>query len=349
MGYHMMIRVLGSIVILAAMLAFSSCGKGKTHAYGKLDVIHVFADKEDWADWKDALQSVFSREFRMPVTEKEYLLKWHPYEEIEKYKSFKNVFFLSRLDSKLPVSQEVNDLVTGDPEIVRGIKNGDYFHIPQKDTWAFGQYVLFLIAPDRDAMIQRIHDLGKLAYTDFKKSYFTRLSDEVFENNRNEKVVDYLRKHFPFTITVQKDYQVVDESVDENYVWLRRLNPDRSIAVTWIPYEDSVEIDFDWVVRERNKLGGKIFEGDVVVEEETTLEDVNFGSKPAKRLIGTWMNPTHFIGGPFRTIVVKDEQSKLVYLVDTYVQAIGLRKRYYLDQLDVMANTFVPKSQLEAE
>ncbi|MEL6822398.1 MAG: DUF4837 family protein, partial [Calditrichota bacterium] len=120
-------------------------------------------------------------------------------------------------------------------------------------------------------------------------------------------------------------------------------------AVTWIPYEDSVNIDYDWVVRERNKLGTKIFEGDVVVEEETTLEDVNFGSEPAQRLIGTWMNPTHFIGGPFRTIIVKDEQSKLVYLIDAYVQAIGLRKRYYLDQLDVMANTFVPKSQMEAE
>ncbi|MEL6823995.1 MAG: DUF4837 family protein, partial [Calditrichota bacterium] len=228
----MMIRVLGSIAILAVMLFIAGCGKGKTHAYGKLDEIHVFADKEDWPEWKDALQSVFSREFRMPVTEKEYLLKWHPYEDIEKYKSFKNVFFLSRLDSKLPVSQEVNELVTGDPQIVAGIKNGDYFHIPQKDTWAFGQYVLFLIAPDRDAMIQRIHDLGKLAYTDFKKSYFTRLNDEVFENNRNEKVVNYLRTHFPFTITVQKDYQLVDESLDDNYVWLRRLNPDRSIAVT---------------------------------------------------------------------------------------------------------------------
>jgi len=341
--------VLVAISTVLALLLLAGCSRNKSFAYGKLDEIHVFADAKDWPEWKDALRSVFSKQFRMPVAESEYILKWHPYEDIEKYKRFKNVFFLSRLDSRLPVSTEVNDLVTGDPTIVKGIKNGDYFHIPQEDTWAHDQYVLFLIAPDHATMIQRIHDLGKLAYTDFKKSYFKRLNEEVFEHKRDCEMVDYIRNNFPFSITVQKDYRLVDEALEDNYVWLRRLNPDRSIAVTWIPYEDSVTIDFDWVVKERNKLGAKIFEGDIVVEEETALEDVKFSYPNSKRLIGTWMNPTHFIGGPFRTIVVNDKQSKMVYFIDSYVQAIGLRKRYYLDQLDVMANTFIPKSQWETE
>lgn len=169
----------------------------------------------------------------------------------------------------------------------------------------------------------------------------------MYTNNENRKLEDYLSEHFPFTMLMQKDYVVVDESREHRYVWMRRLHPDRSIFVHWIPYHDSIEIDFNWIVEQRNKLAKKIYHGDIVVEEETSLERFKFKKWPASyRLEGTWMNPDLVIGGPFRNITFVDKESNLIYMIDFYVQAIGQRKRLYLDQLDIIAHTFRSKGQL---
>jgi hypothetical protein len=200
-------------------------------------------------------------------------------------------------------------------------------------------------------MIQRIYDLGELVFDDFEKSYYSRLREQMYKRYENKKLEDYLLEHFPFTLRVQHDYEIVDESLENNYVWLRRLHPnrDRSLAVHWIPYSDSIRIDFDWIVKQRNRLGQWAYLGDIVVEEETRLEQVRFKRWPAYRLEGTWKNPRAYIGGPFRTIVFADKKSNLIFLVDFYVQAIGERKKIFLDQLDIMAHTFRSRRYIEEE
>jgi len=278
-----------------------------------------------------------------------YLLRWRPADQIPLYKSYKNLMFIARLDAKDPVSRDVKGLLN--KEIIEGINSGEYFYIPQKDPYAFNQYVVYLVAPTKDDMIQRIYDLGELVFDDFEKSYYSRLKDKLYSVYENTKLEDYLLEHFPFTLKIQHDYGIVDESQEERFVWLRRLHPDRdrSLAVHWIPYSDSIQIEYDWIVKQRNDLALKIFNGDVVVNEETHLERVKFGRWPAYRLEGTWKNPDLIIGGPFRTIVFVDKKSNLIFMIDFYVQAIGERKKVYLDQLDIMAHTFRSKSYIDEE
>lgn len=334
--------------LLLIVVIASSC-KNKHDSIGNLDEIIVFADSLDWLDYKAGLDTLFEKEYLTPMPEVSYLLRWKPADQIANYKTYTNLMFIARLDGKDPVSRDVKGLLN--EEIIEGIKSGDYFYIPQQDPWAFDQYVLYLVAPTKDEMIQRIYDLGELAFDDFEKSYYSRLKDKLYSAHENKKLEDYLLEHFPFTLRVQHDYGIVDESQEERYVWLRRLHPsrDRSLAVHWIPYNDSIEIDFDWIVNQRNTLASKIFNGDVVVKEETHLERVKFGRWPAYRLEGTWKNPELIIGGPFRTIVFVDKKSDLIFMIDFYVQAIGERKKVFLDQLDIMAHTFRSKSYIEEE
>ena len=236
-------------------------------------------------------------------------------------------------------------------EIIDGVKSGDYFYIPQENTWARGQYVVFMVAPTKNDMIQRIYDLGELVYDDFEKYYYNRLKTQMFKREENTDMEEYFLNHFPFTMRVQHDYRLVDESVDNRYIWLRRVYPDRdrSITVSWFPNNDSLRINREWIVEKRNALARRIHEGDVIVEDETTMEQVRFQRWAALRLEGTWKNPTRFIGGPFRTITFVDKKSNLIFMIDFFVQAIGERKKVYLDQLDVIAHTFRSKSYIDAE
>ena len=96
-------------------------------------------------------------------------------------------------------------------------------------------------------------------------------------------------------------------------------------------------------------LAEHTFSGDKIVEEETTINEVNFLNRSAYWLEGTWQNPELVIGGPFRNITFVDEQSQFIFMIDYYVQAINRRKKLFLDQMEIMAKTFKTKTEIEAE
>lgn len=339
-----------NIILAGIMTLLLAAGcKSTPDSYGNIDEIVVFADSSDWVDYRDGIRQYFSQEYLTPVPEVEYQLNWQPFSRFENHKRKRNLMFLSRLDAADKVSSAINVLLN--EEIIDGVKSGDYFYIPQENTWARGQYVVFMVAPTKNDMIQRIYDLGELVYDDFEKYYYNRLKTQMFKREENTDMEEYFLNHFPFTMRVQHDYRLVDESVDNRYIWLRRVYPDRdrSITVSWFPNNDSLRINREWIVEKRNALARRIHEGDVIVEDETTMEQVRFQRWAALRLEGTWKNPTRFIGGPFRTITFVDKKSNLIFMIDFFVQAIGERKKVYLDQLDVIAHTFRSKSYIDAE
>jgi len=215
-------------------ITFYACST-KPVSVGELDEIYVFADSSDWVDYEDALKSFFSKEYLMPVPEDEYILKRRPFDEFAKYKHKSNIMLLGRLDSAEPVSAEINSLLN--EQVIERIRSGDAFYIPQENVWAFNQYVVFLVAPSKDDMIQRLYDLGELVYDDFRKSYYKRLRKKIFKHNENKKVEKYISENFPFTIRVQHDYVLVDESSEDNYIWLRRVYTNQTVRWWFIGYQ----------------------------------------------------------------------------------------------------------------
>ncbi|HQV34229.1 MAG TPA: DUF4837 family protein, partial [Calditrichia bacterium] len=279
-----------------------------------------------------------------PGAEPEFNVSWKPYEAFEQYHRFKNVMFLARLDSQEPLSAMVTKSLND--EVKAGVRSGDYFYIPQENVWALNQYVVYLVAPSEEEMIQRLYDLGELVYDNFTESYFSRLRERVFGRFENKELGEYLSNNFPFSMRIQHDYYVMNESMEERFVWLRRVDQrreiDRSLIVHWMPIEDSLRINREWMVGQRNKLGARLLEGDIVVERETKVVQSRFGKYPALRLEGTWMNPRLVVGGPFRTITFVDRDQGLIFMIDFYVQAIGERKKPFLDQLEIIAHTLKP-------
>jgi hypothetical protein len=313
------------------------CG-GQMKAYGDDDIIYVFSDSSDWVKYEEPFNTIFGKLVSTPLMEPEYVLVWKSFEDFDQYKLFKNLFIIGRLNSEDPVSQNIKGLLN--PEIIEGVQSGKYFYIPKSDVYALNQAVMFFVAQSTDDMIQKIVDLGDLAYQEFRKHYFQRLKKQMFERMEQKELQAYLERHFPFSMRVQHDYFVANEDLKENYVWIRRLDPDRSIIVHWIPYSEEITLNSRWIIDERNKLGNLILSGDEVVEDETKAFSVRFKDWSAIRLEGTWKNDSLTLGGPFRNITFVDSSTQRIYMLDYYVQAIGKRKVPFLDQLNVIVHTF---------
>jgi len=333
------------IAIFTGFILFLGCSLNPQSS-GNLDEIIVFADSSDWKDYKEPLAAVFGREYPTPVMEAEYILSWQPARDIERFKHAKNIFFVSRLNSNASVSTIVKNSLSQD--IIDNVDSGKLFYIPKHDPWASSQYVLFLLAPDKNELIDRIQKYGDIIYEDFEKAYYKRYKEEIYRRYENKDLEEYLIDHFPFRVRIPSDYFIADESLEHNYVWIRRIDPDRSLMVHWVPLTDSMQVNYRWVIQERNRIAEMIFESDIVVEEETQIKTVKFNRWQALRLEGTWKNPIHFVGGPFRNITFIDNESRLIFMIDFYVQAIGERKKMFLDQLDIMAHTFQTKAHLES-
>lgn len=335
------------VVFLLLPLAYFFRCSTLQDSIGEEDEIIVFADSLDWLQYKDALNSVFGKEFRTPVLEREFILKWAPYRYFDLYKKEKNIFFLGRLDSQEPVSKNVRELLN--PEIIEGVRSGQYFYIPKHNVWALNQYVLFLVSNSTDDMIQKTHDLGDLMYRDFRKFYYTRLSKRMFERMEQTKLEKYIESHFPFRMRVQHDYFIATESLEDGFVWIRRMHPDRSIFVHWLSKPEGFQLTSRWVIDERNRLTQKYYSGDLVVEDETRAFSTKFKDWRAIRLEGTWRNDQVMVGGPFRSYTFTDSATNRIYMIDYYVQAVGQRKKPFLDQLYVIAHSFRPMKSPRGE
>lgn len=331
--------------LLGGFILFWGCSSNPESS-GNLDEIIVFADSSDWKDCRVPLDSVFGREYPTPIMEAEYILSWQPVRKINGFKHAKNIFFLGSLNSKGAVSTLVKNTLS--QEIIDNVNSGKVFYIPRHDPWASNQYVLFLLAPTKSELIARIQKYGDVIYEDFEKSYYKRYKDEIYRSYENKDLEKYLIAHFPFRVRIPSDYFIASESLENNYVWIRRIDPDRSLMVHWVPIADSIQVNYQWVIRERNRIAAMIYEGDVVVEDETRSQTVKFNRWQALRLEGTWKNPKYFVGGPFRDITFVDKESGLIFMIDFYVKAVGERKKMFLDQLDIMAHTFQTKAHLNS-
>jgi hypothetical protein len=324
------------ITFIIFLVLWNCSAKGVS--YGEDDVIHVFVDSTDWPYYKDVINNIFGEYVKTPIMERRYLFKWVSFDKFKEYKRFKNIFIIGRLNSQEPVSDNVKDLLN--PEIIDGVKSGKFFYIPKKDLWSTNQYVLFLVAENRDAMIQKIIDLGDLAYQDFRKYYFKRLKDQMYKRMEQKDLQKYIENNFPFSMRIQHDYFIADENIKEKYVWIRRFDPDRSMLVHWVPLPHDFQLNSRWVIDERNRLAKKIYSGDVVVEDETKAYSIHFKNWRAVKLEGTWRNDSLIVGGPFGNVTFVDKGTQRIYMIDYYVQAVGRRKVPFLDQLNVILYTF---------
>jgi hypothetical protein len=326
------------ILLNISLIIFQSNCSSKITAQGEDNLVYVFCDSSDWSFYQEPFEKIFSQFVRTPIMESEYILLWKSFNQLDAYKKSKNIFLLGRLDAQDVVSRNIKDLLN--PEIIEGVQSGKYFYIPKNDVWARDQYVMFFVAVSVPDMVQKILDLGNLAYNDFRNYYFSRLKEQMFSRMEQKSLQNYLESHFPFTMRIQHDYFIANENLEKNFVWIRRLDPDRSILIHWLPYDSSITLNSRWIIDERNRLAKITLSGDVIVEEETKAYATRFKNWSAIKLEGTWRNDSLVVGGPFKNITFRDSLTNRIYMLDYYVQAIGKRKVLFLDQLTVLVHTF---------
>jgi len=325
------------LLLFFSILFFSSSCNIKPGTLGAQYRIFVVADSTLWQAVKPQMQALFEKELVTPHTEKSYFLTMIPLDKLNSLNDRMNIFFIGILNGDGAVDQYLTKYMP--QNFKQGVEDGNYFYSFNDDMFARDQISLIMLAKNKQAFSANLEAMKDEIFNAFTQKYYARLKKTMFERDDNPSVQNYLAKHFGWNLQLQQDYFIARQDLDGKYVWLRRIHPNRWISI-WETESNEDSLGLDTLKQIRTRMARKYYQGDIVVDEDLTLEQVDFNGHPAQKMTGLWQNDSLIVGGPFRLYAVKDEQQKKTYFIDIAVMAPGELKKPYLDQLEVIAHTF---------
>jgi hypothetical protein len=323
------------IFLLALILA--GCF-GKPESQGDGAHIYVIADSTDWAALAPTMKEVFQKVIITPQPEYLFELIWVSPDNFGEHARKKNLILAGALQSpggviaKVGLSSEVKERVA----------EGSAFVFPKREQWAKNQLLVVLVSNTLAELQEKLLDNRDYLYNLFKKKLDDETRAEMYSKLEQVAMEKELLEKFGWMVRVQHDYIINVERPQDRFVMLRRSLPGRErwLFVHWIDDGDSSLISPEWVIHTRNRLTAKFYEGDVVNQQYTKSDTVDFLGRRALMLEGLWENEQKVLGGPFRSYSFYDAPSARVYMIDAAVLFPGGKKEPFLRQLDVMAHTF---------
>jgi len=329
-------KLFAAVLVIIFGVFIQSCDV-KVGVVGYPQEIFVVADSLLWNEVGPEITEVFETPVYTPIPEPSFSVQWIPLQELNAYKERQNVFLIGIAGDENPTSDYLKSILPA--EIQSGVENDRNFHFFSDDLFARGQINLFLYAKDRNTFRQRFDQYKDDIFSEFNKRYSKRLSEDMYKQAEQKELEELIAEKYGWKIRVQHDYFIATQDINAKYIWLRRLDPDRWLSI-WEMEGDSSDLTLDALIDTREKILGKYYQGDRVDRDETYLMNVEFKGQTASKVVGIWQNDSLYVGGPFRTYALMDPSNSKIYYIDIAVMAPDKQVKPYLDQLEVIANTF---------
>lgn len=324
------------LISFSALIFLSACNI-KPGTLGAQYRIFVVADSTLWQTVQPQMRAIFEKELVTPHTEKSYFITMIPLNKLNALNDRMNIFFMGILNGDGAVDKYLAKYMP--QNFKQGVNEDKYFYSFNDDMFARDQISLIMLAKDAASFKANLKAMKDEIYKKFTDKYYARLKKTMFERDDNPSVQKYLSKHFGWSLQLQQDYFIAAEDEDAKYVWLRRIHPNRWISI-WESESTEDSLSLDTLKQIRTRMARKYYQGDIVVDEDLSLETIDFNGFPAQKMTGLWQNDSLIVGGPFRLYALRDAQKKKMYFIDIAVMAPGKLKKPFLDQLEVMAHTF---------
>ncbi len=299
--------------------------------------IFVFADSLLWNEVGRDVELYFNDFVATPKAERSFIVTWKPLRELKDYKMRMNLFFMGTTRPGSEVNEYLLKIVP--QEFIKNVNEDRNFYFFKDELFARHQLSLFMMARDVATFRTQFKRLRKEMLERFREKYFARLEETMFDKAEQFEVEDIIAESFGYRIRVQHDYFLATSDPATQYIWLRRIAPDRSLSI-WradsLPAHPG-RTDF---IAERDRMARQYYSGDTVYTGNVLMDTVAFNGREAIKMSGSWVNPKLLVGGPFRTYFFKKEGEGPFYALDISVMAPNKKKTPFLDQLEVIAHTF---------
>lgn len=323
-------RFLLSIVLLTIILTQISCKRKLPLAGGKKTEIITVCDEVTYNLIEKALDFSLLRIIYTPTKEYIFSIKVVSPDKFPIYRYRRNIFIVGKLGTPL-----IDSLLA--PEAREQAASNKAYIFGREDLYAKGQSVLIVAAPKSEMLPQIIESDSALIFNYFAEGIRKRLKNGLYKDGYQEDIAERLRVRYGFSIHIPPGWYLVKEDPEGRFVKFMRHYPDRVISIYWenkprdfLTKEEAISI--------RDNIGKNYYEGDFVDGKRTKFYFVKFHGITAQKLDGIWQNNEKVMGGPFIAYLFSTHNK--FYLIDMHVFAPGEKKWYWLQQLELICDTF---------
>jgi hypothetical protein len=222
-----------------------------------------------------------------------------------------------------------------------------------RDKWAKGQLIIYIIGKDRASLYDVIRDNYSAIARRINEHDKLPLSQKVYAAKANIGLSNTIEQDFGIHIDVPNRYKRAIYNPEDNIAWLRKDDKDyiMNIVVRKFPYRNQNQLSTENIKKLRNDYGRDYMSTSeagsymIINDEDLPVFDYTYDidGKYTREIRGVWEMVNDYLGGPFATYVVLNEEKSEIIFVDTFIYAPGKDKRDMMQQLDhIVKSATVP-------
>ena len=350
-----------TLIISLTLLGLSSCGnevaqkmESKGTALGKMNEIIVIADDKVW---EGAIGDTFRFYFEsaypiLPAPEPLFDLRHFTPHDLKAQpirKELRTYVILANVD----------DLDSETTQMVRKDVGSDKIDYPNdkkpkitsvgKDKWARGQLLVYLYGKGEQQLSEAIiSSFGAIAKR-INQHDSKQLKASLYVDKINLGLTERLKDQYGLDLEIPRDFETAVENSEDRVLWLRKntKKADLHLVVMAVPYSDKNQLKKSNILALRDEFGAKYLtmdsKTDVMVVDSINLPvyeyPCNIDGTYGKELRGIWKLTESWVGGPFTSYMLLNQDRNELIFVDVFVQAPGTNKRDLMMQLNHMVKS----------
>ncbi|MDY6800025.1 MAG: DUF4837 family protein [Bacteroidota bacterium] len=215
----------------------------------------------------------------------------------------------------------------------------------QKNIWAKPQLIINVVAPDEEGLLELVIKKGDIIVERILKKEMERYA-QGYKKFEEITIGDRLEQKFGYRLTIPKGYSLDLDTTD--FVWIEsRGHGDLTQGILVYSYPiPEIELSTGLIFAKRNQFTKRFVPGPTKNSYMAVELDADFLRKEIKindlnviETRGLWHVKNDYMGGPFVTFTVVDNENNRVVNFDAFVYAPQFEKRDYLRQLEAILHT----------
>ncbi len=346
------------LTFLLGTWACSTSEKGRIEnlpaSTGKPGDLILILDSVQWkGELGNELRKIFKAEVPgLPREEPLFdLIYVYPRKGYTLLTQIRNLVFVFTLDQNTSGSKIMKENFT-EETLERIRTDSTFFLVTNKDEFARGQEVMYLFSDTQENLIKHLQKNGRQIQDYFNAIEKKRITALLEKSKTTKGLSDALQKENNIEIKLPFGFKLADKRGD--FIWLRQMDNrvDKSVFISWKPYESEYQLLPDSLVLWRNEIAKKYLFDDpensesyVVTESSVPFKplkatQVNFNNRFAMELRWLWKTNNNSMGGPFISYGVVDDALQRIYYIEGFCFSPGKDQRETIRELEAILWTF---------
>lgn len=329
-------------------------------AVGSLNQLAVIADAELWnGPIGDSIRFYFGSAFPiLPQPESLFDLKHFTPDELigePVRKELKAYLIVADLAKEASATSQMVRKDIGQEKTARAMREADYSTNVGHDRWAKDQLLVYLFGSSKenlvDQMVKKFSSIAKVV----QNHYEEQIDASVYLGGVNHVIINKIQNDFGFYLKIPSTFEVNLE--DDSTLWLI-YEGDVAVSNLLIhkrPYTAQSQFSKANIIALHNDLGKKYVSSTLEqsymrvndVDLPVFTQSIQLGDHYTVESRGIWEMVGDFMGGPYLSYLILDEQKDEVIFLTAFVLAPGERKRNFMLYLEQVLQSFDLKGNVK--